>query len=375
MTEPRHILFALLHCGLHPGDDRVVGRFAHLFDSGQPTPDWQAVYKLAAKQGVLAVAGDGLQRLADAGVLTTESLPVMLRLQWIANIDIIEKRYRRQRQAIARLAGFYARHDIEMLILKGYGLSLCYPVPEHRPCGDVDMWLFGRQQEADDLLRREKGIEIDVDKHHHTVFAVGGVTFENHYDFLNTHSHLSNREIERILPTTVRSEQCAIVEGEGSRAALPPVNFNALFLLRHTAGHFAAENIGLRHVSDWAMFVERYGGQIDWQRLERIAREHNMHRFLHSLNAMAVECTGVDASLFAGAGSDDKRLTARILNDILSPEFSERKPAGTLWRRYSFKLRRWLANRWKRSVVYRDGDFRNFIAQTASHLKKPDIPK
>ena len=371
MTEPRRILFALLHCGLHPDDRERAGSFAPLFGAGTQLPDWPSVYGLAAKQGVLAIAFDGLQRLSDEGVIDDARLPdKTLMLQWAYNVDRIENRYRKQRRAMFRLAEFYAGHNIDMLILKGYGLSLCYPVPEHRPCGDIDIWLFGRQREADELLHSERRVEINEDKHHHTVFVTDGVMVENHYDFLNVHSHVSNRDIEHILQSKVRTEEGSVIAGDAGRVMLPSANFSALFLLRHTAGHFAAENIGLRHIADWAMLVERHGAQIDWPWLEGVAREHNMHRFLYSLNAMAVECAGAAADLFVGVGGDEP-LSGRILNEILSPEFAEPKPASGFWRRYMFKLRRWWANRWKRRIVYREGLVETFIVQVCSHILKP----
>lgn len=120
-----------------------------------------------------------------------------LRLQWAVTTEQVAQCYDYQKGVIGRLARFDAQHNIPMMLLKGYGLSLNYPVPQHRPCGDIDIWLYGRQEEADDLLRREKGIAIDEDKHHHTVFHVDGVMVENHYDFLNIHAHRSNCAIER----------------------------------------------------------------------------------------------------------------------------------------------------------------------------------
>lgn len=46
-------------------------------------------------------------------------------------------------QAVASLAGFYNAHGYKMMVLKGYACSLNWPRPEHRPCGDIDIWLFG----------------------------------------------------------------------------------------------------------------------------------------------------------------------------------------------------------------------------------------
>ena len=61
-----------------------------------------------------------------------------------------------------------------------------------------------------------------------------------------------------------------------------------------TLRHAAAE-IALRHVIDWALFVAEHHARIDWQRLERTARQQHMLRFLHCLNAIAIDRLGLGA--------------------------------------------------------------------------------
>lgn len=86
-----------------------------------------------------------------------------------------------------------------MIVLKGYGLAQNYPIPCHRPCGDVDIYLFGEQEKADKLLQEKFGITIDKTHHHHTVFRFKNETEENHYDFLNVHVRPSNKRVEKKL--------------------------------------------------------------------------------------------------------------------------------------------------------------------------------
>lgn len=368
MDATRKILFALLQTGLQPDGPQIVENARRLFAGLTSAPDWPSVYRAAAAQGVLAVVWDGLQRLVDEGVVPEDMMPDRrLKVQWVYNVNAIEEKYRRQEKTVSRLARFYAEHGIDMMLLKGYGLSLCYPVPEHRPCGDVDIWLYGRQQEADDLIRQH-GVKVAEDEHHHTVFTVNGVMVENHYDFLNVYAHISNRVLEARLQQYAR-ESAESIEVGGERVQLPPAQFNALFLLRHAASHYAAENIGLRHVVDWAMFIMKYGSSVDWAELERISKEVNMHRFLYCLNGIAAECAGLSAELLPEYPRDG--LEMRVLNDILNPEFDEKVPEKGVVRLLLFKFRRWWANRWKHRLVYREGLLKTFVVQIYSHLLKP----
>ena len=283
MTRAAERLFALVRATLRNRMDD-----ASLFE-GTDAAQWREIYDLSSVQGVLAQAWDGMQLLPEA-----MRPPRALRLQWAVNVERIEKVYRRQERAIARLAAFYREHAIPMMLLKGYGLSLFYPVPEHRPCGDIDIWLFGRQPEADKLVAREWGVPVDVHKEHHTTFDVDGIMVENHYDFVNKETHASNARLERLF------KQYAAQPGESVAVAgvavyLPSEQLNALFLLRHAAVHFAAINIGLRHVLDWCVFVAHCHDRIDWPALYAVARETRMVGFLNCLNALCVDCLGLEA--------------------------------------------------------------------------------
>ncbi len=325
---------------------------------------WQKIYDLSFQQGTGALIWDAL-RLLHA----EENLSLSLRVQWAYHVEQIERCYRKQEKVLTEIADFYISHSIPLMLLKGYGLSLYYPRPEHRPCGDIDIWLFGRQEEADELLYHERSIQIDEDKHHHTVFLFDGVLVENHYDFLNIHAHASNRDIEWLL------KKYAEIPGEMIRLGrasiyLPSPRFNALFLLRHAAAHFAAEEIGVRHVVDWAMFIRRHADVIDWPELYAMASRMNMHRFLNCMNAISIDNFGVDAALIPPF-ERDKKLEKRVLNDILHPEFSEKFPEKGFVQIIRFKFRRWMANRWKHRIVYREGIIGTFFRHVYSHLLKP----
>ena len=94
------------------------------------------LYTHAANHGIPALVWDAVR---EARVEIGQNMPKALKLQWALNVSQIETRYARQRVVIGNLAKFFSEHGIKMLVLKGYGLSLNYPTPKHRPCGDVDI--------------------------------------------------------------------------------------------------------------------------------------------------------------------------------------------------------------------------------------------
>ena len=334
--------------------------------------EWAEVIKLAAVQGVLAIAWDGLQKLIAEGKIPAEHQPSRDQmLRWLANIDSIEKSYARQKAAIRKLASFYDRNGFRMMLLKGYGLSLCYPTPEHRPCGDIDIWLYGRQQEADALLREKHGVKIDEDKHHHTTFTVNGILVENHCHFLNINTHRSNVAFEKELCQLVDNGVCGQIAMDDTAIQLPPSDFNALFLLKHAAGHFVTAETVLRHLCDWAMFVVRYSDDINWAHIYNTAKRYNLDRFLAIINRICADQLGVDVAKFNGIISKDKELTNRVLMEIISPEFNEAQPQKSLLRLIAFRSRRWWSKRWKHQLVYNDSLVEIFFRRIWSYAINP----
>ena len=350
--------------------------------------DIRVDYTFANNHSIAGIAWDDIMRAIADGHLPAEQQPTKAdRIRWALATEQIERKYARQKAVIAKLAEFFGLYDIKMMILKGYGLSLNYPVPNHRPCSDVDIWLFEEytttdgqirrrrvQQRADNLLREHLNISIDEDKHHHTVFYIDGVMVENHYDFLNIHAHRSNRIIESRLQTLTQQDMERI-DVDGASVYLPSPDFHALFMLRHSAAHFAAERIVIRHLLDWRYFVERYSSKIDWLSLRDMAERMNMHRFLNCLNAICIDRLGLPQECVP-AFERAKTLEERVWREILTPEFDEEKPQGAGYvKSWSYMFRRWWANRWKHRIVYNEGLLSTFMVQVWSHLLKPNSLK
>ena len=346
--------------------------------------DWKAVRQLASKQGLAAIVLDGVKTLIERGMLAGgRAMDIELKFDWMGeSVVAYEQRYEAYRSTIASLAKFYAEHGFKMMVLKGYGLSLNYPVPNHRPCGDIDIWLFGKYKEADAVLSKELGIVIDNGHHHHTVFTFDGFMVENHYDIINVHYDNRSGDLEVILKKLAEDDSNFVdiaFEKETPRVYLPSANLHALFKIKHCILHFASTFISLRQLLDWAFFVEKHSAEIDWKWLVGILRDFHMLDFFNYLNAICVEDLGFDVGLFPsvsdkeGASGIESAMKKRILSDILSPEFTEEEPAKKgLIPRVVFKFRRWQANAWKQKLCYKGSRFVAFWRSVYTHILKPD---
>ena len=333
--------------------------------------DWSAIQDLAIKQGLYAVVLDGVERLRQMkpDVIGKDFQDKIMLAQWIGEVhQNYELRYESYKQAIGEMAAFYNEHGFKMMVLKGYACSLDWPRPEHRPCGDIDIWQFGQYIAADSTLEREKGVKIDRGHHHHTVFYRGDFMVENHYDFVNIYAEKSSRSIEKIFKE-LGEDDSHFVEISENKIYLPSPNLHTLFLLRHMVSHFTSTKLNMRQMLDWAFFVEKHTTEINWQWLIPVINKYHMMDFFSCLNSICVEYLGFNASVFPSF-QYNATLTNRILNDTLSPEFNEKNPTSFL-SRVVFKYQRWRSNAWKKNLCYEESMWSLFLSGVWNHLLKP----
>ncbi len=336
----------------------------HSVDELPKLVDWEGIETFANQQGLLGVLFDGIGRLPQ------NNRPSQI--EWLRLIGEVmqgyEQRYALYRKAVVELATFYNAHGYKMMLLKGLACGLDWPRPEHRPYGDIDIWLFGQYKEADATLTRELGIKIDNSQHHHTVFQWQGITVENHYDFRNVHHHKSSVELEKIFKRLGEDDSYSI-ELYDEKVYLPSPNLHALFLLKHSMSDFAAFYVTLRQVLDWAFYVQKYHNEIDWEWLMKVLEKFRMKEFFDCINAICVEDLGFDANLFP-AFQKKPILKDKVLSDILVPRFTRESP-GKVLPRVVFKYRRWKSNAWKHQMCYNESMGSAFWTGMINHLLKP----
>ena len=335
--------------------------------------NWGKLFRISVSQGVNAIAADGLQLLLENPnnkelLKSLDVTPLKLqKMQWLGYSLTIERIYEQHKHVMSELAAFYRTHGIKMLVAKGYGLSLNYPVPNHRPLGDIDIWLFGEQKRGDNALS-EKGVKIDYGHHHHTIFNYKGVTIENYSDFLCVPGHRKNASYERILKR-LAYEESVRYEINGEEIYYPSANFNALFILKHSATHFASTEMNLRQLLDWGTFVLKHGRDVDWNFVVKVAKLYNLYHFMNCQNALCVDYLGFPLDVFP-AFERNKELETRVLNDILSPEFNKKAPEGFL-NGLLFKYERWRANVWKHKITFPESLTETLLTQLFAHIQKP----
>ena len=351
------------------------------------TLEWNILFDMSIKQCVPSVVLDGLNKsLASEPCQDNNGIGKMDKLKWLSMVLNMERQYTIHESVIAELAAFYQRAGYQMMLLKGYGLSKYWPIPNHRPTGDIDIYLMYLNPEgkgksrsawecADKLMTEKFGIQIDNSHHHHSVFTYKGIMVENHYDFVNVHSHRSNRWIENEFKTLALTRNEEYTFDNGAKLLFPSPLLNCLFVARHNAIHFAAEHLNLRQLLDWALFVEDRHKDIDWNYFWNIAKKMGMEKFVLCMSFISIRQLAFEKDVFhiPNEYEDFQKcnhgLIDKVLDNILHPTDEANDSKGIAYVINRYKL--WKSNLWKHRIVYSDSVFSTFCAQIKSHLMKP----
>lgn len=351
MTQSADTLFRLLRAAIGTGEADLL----------PADIDWRMVIDLSFGQGVAALAVDGLGCMVDG--LDSLDSPEMedLKYEWFGACFGNEQSYEYYLKTIVKLASLYGKHSMRMLLLKGYGLSLNYPVPEHRISGDIDIYLYGKGGLGDALVRERFGCEVKQNEDKHSVFALDGVSVENHACFVNDTVHPSLRGLNDFLVS--EAEKGVTHTVGGSQFVIPSAMFNALFVPFHCAGHFVHGEATVRQLCDWACFVLRYGAQMDWDAVRELAEMYGFLKFYCCLNGIVREHLDVPDECLPD-WPRDKELEARVLNEILAPRKVVKSLAG--------KVCRFFASRWKYRMVHNDSLLIASLRQAKAYLRRQD---
>ncbi len=209
---------------------------------------------------------------------------------------------------------------IPYCIIKGVASAAYYPEPYLRGMGDVDFYV-----EAVDLPRAEAALVAggftlrESDSPYHIAMEHHGIPFEMHHELpgvpMKTGKDDDLRQAVRalradLLPKARRSEDPAMA------CMLPDPFHHGLILLLHTQQHLLTEGIGLRHLSDWAVFV----GSMSSEAFEEIFRERlsavGLWRFACLFSLAASRLLGLPHRAWMGTSAGDEQIADALLDDL-----------------------------------------------------------
>lgn len=254
--------------------------------------DWKEVLDQSYKQEVNSLAFDGYQKLHASLKGAAFSLDDLI--DWIGQTNYQETQYESQGIASNKLAVLFDSKCLTTFVLKGTSIALCYPVPSHRHSCDFDCYLVNstnnsnssyEAHEIGNMIVEERGIDVNRSYYKDSSFNFDGLHVENHRFCCSIKRGKRTKELETYLEGLLRECQPEYIEE--SRLALPPLMFQALFLVEHACGHFLYEKMSMKNICDWAMFRRRHKEHLDWTSFNTLCERYSLNNFADTLGRLS----------------------------------------------------------------------------------------
>lgn len=268
--------------------------------------DWNEVYRLATEQSVLGLVLAGLEQYKNLNANLDLNIPKVLLLQWIGEVQVIEKQNKYMNAFIAELIEKLRKEDIYAILVKGQGIAQCYEKPLWRSSGDVDLLLSKDNYEKAKTIILSMGVLTEPEEANKKHFAVqiGQWSVELHGTL---HVGLSAR-VDRMLDNVqhdifysgqVRSAVLDVNDNgttnsfKSVQVLLPAANEDVVYVFAHILQHFYKGGIGLRQICDWCRLLWTYRESLNHEYLESKIREAGLMSEWEAFGAFAVKYLGM----------------------------------------------------------------------------------
>lgn len=278
----------------------------------EPNVDWPSVYMESECQAVRLQTFANHHRIPDI----PEDLRTQLR-QYVMGAMLKDARIHAQHTALHML---FTEHNIPYSILKGASSAYYYANPLTRAMGDVDFYVDKVDLERAIAVLRADGYEVE-DYHaektqqYHLGVRKGIIHMEMHYMFPGVPEGRPGEIILSYL-SDIR-ETTFLLQNELVTCRLPSPFNHGLIMLMHLHHHLLCEGIGLRHLCDWAVFVNRFSEE-EFQSLfrERLT-EIGLWHFARLLSLASSLYVGLPEQSWMREDKKDDATAFELMNDII----------------------------------------------------------
>lgn len=272
--------------------------------AGMPVPGWDRLLQTAHNHAVLPLLYPVLEQeheipASPAVCISNESRQTVqqsYRLMFLTHY-LVER---------MQTAG------LRVAVLKGVAVAGCYPVPELRKSGDIDLLLTseGTYEEAEHIMdmagfKKKEGHS----SHHHQVWRTEeGIDIELHVMLAEP---FDDRRVNAVLGRQLR-EMDGRIRTENVMGLDFPVledGDHAYYLLLHMLHHFLRAGFGLKLLCDWVVFWNKSRTPDEIGRYRNRISEAGLMGFSDMVTSLCVEYFGLS-----------KQNASHIVTQYLSPK-------------------------------------------------------
>ena len=157
-----------------------------------------------------------------------------------------------------RICNIMKNAGIPCTILKGFASALYYPDPLMRSMGDVDFLVDTDNFEEANKILSENGYEATGKNHDvHDVYLGRVCRCEMHFQPSGIPKGKAGVKVRKYLSHLL--EESVTVKTELGDLTVPSTYHHGLIILLHMCHHLTGDGLGLRHLCDWAVFLNKIG--------------------------------------------------------------------------------------------------------------------
>ena len=213
-----------------------------------------------------------------------------------------------------RICSIMKKAGIPCTILKGFASALYYPDPLMRSMGDVDFLVDTDDFEAASRVLAENGYSPTGKRHDvHDVYIGKVCRCEMHFQPSGIPEGKAGVKIRKYLSGIL--EDSRTVQTELGEITVPSTFHHGLIILLHMCHHLTGDGLGLRHLCDWAVFLDKIGEKAFLETFEKAVKDIGLWDFAKIMTF--ISCKYLGLSGMDWAKDADQKLADYILIDII----------------------------------------------------------
>lgn len=279
--------------------------------------DWTALLRLAGEQKLLPLVYAAV-RGTPGFAAAPEAVRAAARRQTMreAAAQTVHT------EAFLRLYQALRAEGLAPVVVKGIVCRALYPQPELRPSSDEDLYLTAAEMPCFHAVLLRAGFvltepERDYRSAHEAryVHPDTGLVVEGHWALFPT-EYAVYAALNVQLPDLMQRAQDW--ESGGVTLRVPDACDHLIFLLLHAFKHFISSGVGVRQLCDIALWMRRFGAQIDWQRVRAALRATHSEGFAAAVIDAGVHWFGLERAAAHIPPDWETLESAALLADALS---------------------------------------------------------
>lgn len=275
--------------------------------------EWNDIYTISKEQTVTGILLDAISKLP-----ATHKPPRKLILEWIAVQKFIEKSNISMNKELKHLYNELSKVGVCTYLLKGQGVAQLYPIPQHRVCGDIDLYFDTDDFEKAIKFFTSQGCEIeDTPGSSHAETDYHGIKIELHRKSATFYNDKLQKRYNEISLDVIGNTRETVLIEESEINVFPPA-LNALQLLSHMLRHILFSGLGMRQICDWVLFIYKHQKDIDREEFISCMKELQLLATYKAITAMAIDYLGLpEECAICDIDKNDRKMAKKILSLIM----------------------------------------------------------